>query len=115
VKLLRCPSPQCATLGASLPKSFAFPQGEPAIVGRYVSEVHCARCGRRSRLSPGEYASLPELQHADFEAIAKAYRAPAVATMHIADFVGYGLQPHEAADVHDAGFRQVAELEALER
>jgi hypothetical protein len=35
--------------------------------------------------------------------------------MHIADFVGYGLQPHEAADVHDAGFRQVAELEALER
>jgi hypothetical protein len=117
MKILPCST--CGFKGAMLPKSAAYPNGEPHLSGAYVGKYPCARCGRLQTLTMAEWNAIPDLTIEDFERLAgdprdaKRYK-PALAALPTKDLEGAGFSKDQARDLFRAGF-QGPDLEALRR
>lgn len=109
------PCPKCGPLGAMLPKSSAYPNGEPYIAGQYVKEYDCARCGRHISLSPAEYNGLPKLSIQDFERLAEQCGNKTVKALPTRELEGLGFRKGQAADLFNAGLKTHEDVSAEER
>ncbi len=114
MKLLPCSgSKDCEKLGARWPPSSAYPNGEPAVSGQYVSRYQCNRCKLTNELSRSKWNSLPTLKLEDFERIAASTKSPRLAELPLRDFVSNGLSREQAAQTFKAGFLDTLEAEAF--
>lgn len=104
MRLLPCATQRCIPLGALWPPSAAYPEGEPALTGRYVKRYKCHRCGKPREMPVARYNGLPELTLADFRRMAKRPGWGALDSLPTQDLEGTGLGRSEAEDLFTAGF-----------
>lgn len=114
MKLLPCPVQRCIPLGAMLPPSALFPEGEPYLTGRYVSRYKCHRCGKPRDMPVHRYNALPNVTLADFRRMAKRPGWGALDALPTQDLEGAGLERCEAEDCFVAGLC-VEDLHYIER
>jgi hypothetical protein len=107
LKLLPCATQRCIPLGALLPPSALFPEGEPALSARYVKRYKCHRCGKPREMPVARYNGLPELSLADFRRMAKRPGWSALDDLPTQDLEGAGMARGEAEDLFTAGFDTV--------
>lgn len=103
----------CEGKGVMLPASLAYPNGEPALVGRYTAEMKCARCKMRIAWSPADFAVIPDVVDEGFSALAQQYGTPRIAEIHTKDLVGAGFARHEAVDLYHRGVLGAEAAEGL--
>jgi len=115
LKLLPCSSPSCVGLGAQLPKSVAYPSGEPYLSVMYDGHYKCNRCGRMCTLGYEEFNALPDLRFDQLCALADSYQSIFLRHRLTADLVGAGLPLAHAEDMFRAGYRSSDEIHALSR
>ena len=109
MKMLPCR--HCGPRGASLPKSAAYPAGEPHLTAANPGAYVCARCGRRSTLSTAEFNRLPDCTLEDFEGLSREFKAQQLKDLPTKDVEGAGFSREQARDLFRAGFHAVSELE----
>ena len=96
MKLLKCPSIQCLSLGAMLPPNKAHPEGEPFLVGGYTPSYRCARCRKHWEVSLTAYNAMPDVDMDGFKDLARLYRSPSLATLPLKDLIGAGMTRDQA-------------------
>ncbi len=108
MRLLPCDSRSCLSLGALLPPSKAYPDGEPHVSSGYAPMYRCSRCKLVTHLSMARYNAIPELTLDDFKRLNMGAFA-------LADLEGAGFQGASARDLFKAGLWDPNELFRLDR
>lgn len=108
MRLLPCDSRPCASSGALLPPSRAYPDGEPYVSSGYAPMYKCHRCKLVTHLSMSRYNSIEELTLEDFKRLG-------MGSLPGADLEGAGFKGEAARDLFKAGLWDPNDLFTLER
>src|SRR5215510_11302931 len=111
------PRPSCGPRGASLPRSAAYPEGEPYFTAAWPRVYQCAnhKVKPQLKISLVEFNRLPELGLEDLDRLAKVYKVSRLADLATQDLEGAGFPKEHARDLFKAGLGTVADVEALSR
>jgi hypothetical protein len=107
------PCPTCGPRGASLPRSTAYPEGEPYYTASWTPGYQCAKCRSQLKITLIEFNRLPELGLEDFERLSKVYKVARLADLATKDLEGAGFKKEEAKDLFRKGLGTVMSVDEL--